>query len=81
MIATPHYGSGEGMDTNGLFGGAIGSVLAVLLVVLALAWIFMPFWIWGIREDIKRHVHQQEKLLRTVESLLHETRQQANRTR
>lgn len=68
------------MDTN-LFGGAIGSVLAVLLVILALAWIFMPFWIWGIREDIKKHVHQQEKLLRTVESLLHETRQQANRTR
>lgn len=82
MIATPHYGSGECMGylDHGI-GGLLGSALVVVVIVLAIAWLLVPIWVWNIREDFKRHIYQQEKLLKATESLLHEARQQTDRTR
>lgn len=58
-------------------GGFLGSALTVVVIILAIAWLLVPIWVWNIRDSMKRHIEQQEKLLRTTEHLLNETRRQA----
>lgn len=59
-----------------LFGGAFGGVLAVLAIVLALAWFLLPIWVWNIRDNMKRHIEQQGRILQALERLERQGRQE-----
>ncbi|MDF2094383.1 hypothetical protein [Aquibaculum arenosum] len=53
---------GMGYLEHGI-GGFLGSALLVALIILGLAWILVPIWVWSIRDNMKKHIAQQEEIL------------------
>lgn len=46
--------------------GIFGNATLVVLIILGLAWILVPIWVWSIRDNMKRHIQQQEEMLRLL---------------
>lgn len=65
------------METFNFFGNATFAII----LVLGVAWLLVPIWVWRIRDDMKKHIQQQERLLKVTESILQEARLQANKSR
>ncbi|WP_163340233.1 hypothetical protein [Desulfopila sp. IMCC35008] len=40
-----------GMDPAGTFGSALSLFISIFLLIAAILWIFVPFWVWRIRNE------------------------------
>jgi len=56
-------------------GSAIGMVLSILVLVLAIAWLFVPIWIYQIRNDTAKQLKQQTKLIEALTRMDRESRE------
>lgn len=56
-------------------GSAIGMVLSILVLVLAIAWLFVPIWIYQIRNDTAKQLKQQAKLIEALTRMDRESRE------
>lgn len=56
-------------------GSAIGMVLSILVLVLAIAWLFVPIWIYQIRNDTAKQLKQQTKMIEALTRMDRESRE------
>jgi hypothetical protein len=48
-------------DPAGYFGGSVGLVIALFLLILAILWFCLPFAIFGIKRKLDALIEQQKK--------------------
>lgn len=59
-----------------LFNGVLGNAALVILILLGIAWFMLPIWVWSIRDNMKRHIEQQGRVLQAIERLERQSRQE-----
>ena len=60
-IITAHLAENKENKMDQLFGGVIGIVIVIFLVILGISWLLFPIWIYSINQNVRMILENMDR--------------------